>query len=110
TPTPGGSAEIKLTRVNIAERLYRITGAGIYRDTVRLGEKAPIEEPLLNAEVTGQDSVLATMYKGELFWVWGDTAQLGFPLGNFSTSGARSQLPDRGGLDPAVGINLRYFT
>ncbi len=109
TPTPGGLAEIKLTRVNIAERLYRITGAGSYRDTVLLGEQAPIDEPLLNAEITGQDSVLATIYQGEIFWVWGDTARLSFPLGNFSTSGARSLLPDKGGLDPSVGINLRYF-
>src|SRR4051812_11117398 len=30
---PGGSATTKLKRINIAERLYRITGQGIYRDT-----------------------------------------------------------------------------
>ena len=42
----GGGAEIKLKRVNIAERLYRITGAGIYRDTVLLGEPAPIAKPV----------------------------------------------------------------
>src|SRR5436190_18139975 len=31
---PGGGATLKINRVNIAERLYRITGAGIYRDTI----------------------------------------------------------------------------
>src|SRR5918998_6348749 len=34
---PGGEARLKVKRINIAERLYRITGQGIYRDTVRLG-------------------------------------------------------------------------
>ena len=31
-PKPGGSARLKIRRLNIAERLYRITGYGIYRD------------------------------------------------------------------------------
>ncbi len=38
--TPGGEATLKIHRVNIAERLYRVTGAGIYRDTVKLGRPA----------------------------------------------------------------------
>ena len=38
----GGKAQIKLKRVNIAERLYRMTGAGIYRDSVLLGLPVPI--------------------------------------------------------------------
>ena len=38
----GGRGEIKIKRLNIAERLYRITGAGIYRDSVLLGEKVPL--------------------------------------------------------------------
>lgn len=29
--------------------------------------------------------------------------------GNFRTSGARSQLPGSGGLDPSLGVNLTYF-
>jgi hypothetical protein len=109
TPIPGESTTLKLRRQNIAERLYRVTGAGIYRDTVQLGEEPPIKEPLLNAQITGQDSVLATPYRGQLFWVWGDTARLGFALGHFATAAAISELPGRGGLPPAVGINLQYF-
>src|SRR5688500_6906100 len=50
---PGGKEILKLKRINIAERLYRNTGAGIYRDTILLGHKAPIAEPLLNARVMG---------------------------------------------------------
>lgn len=47
----GSSITLKLRRRNIAERLYRITGGGIYRDTLLLGEKPPIAEPVLNADV-----------------------------------------------------------
>src|SRR5207249_2428033 len=37
----GRSVTLKIHRINIAERLYRITGEGIYRDSVLLGEKTP---------------------------------------------------------------------
>ncbi|MHB8521686.1 MAG: hypothetical protein ACYDH9_13130 [Limisphaerales bacterium] len=108
-PKPGGSATLKLKRINLAERLYRVTGEGIYRESLLLGERAPIREPLLNGQVVGQDSVMALPYRGKIFWFWGDTSRAGYPLGNFHTSGATSAPPDRGGLDPAVGINLDYF-
>src|SRR4029450_7322407 len=52
---PGGSAQLKIKRLNIAERLYRVTGEGIYRDSVLLGRQPPIEQPLLNAQVSGSD-------------------------------------------------------
>jgi hypothetical protein len=107
--TPGGSATLKVHRVNIAERLYRVTGAGIYRDSVLVGAKVPIREPLLNARVLGQDSVQTAVYRGKVYWFWGDTLRPGYPLGNFHMAGATSELPGRGGLDPARGVDLTYF-
>jgi len=106
---PGGRAEVAVKRLNIAERLYRVTGAGIYRDTVLLGRQAPIEEPLLNAQVAGQDSVLALPWRGRIYWFFGDTSRPAYPLGLFHTSGATSTLPGNGGLAPSVGIDLTYF-
>ncbi len=106
---PGGNAKISIKRLNIAERLYRITGPGIYRDTILVGEKAPLKEPLLNGKVMGQDTVMSTIYKGKLFWCWGDTSRPAYPLGNFHTSGATSMFPDKGGLNPSVGIDYDYF-
>ena len=106
----GEQAVVKIRRLNIAERLYRVTGQGIYRDTVLLGRKAPLRQPLLNAKVVGQDSVQAIPYMGKLYWFWGDTNRVGYPLGHFGTSGATSELPANGGLDPSVGIDLTYFT
>lgn len=104
---PGGTALLKVKRLNIAERMYRITGQGIYRDTVLLGRKPPIAEPLLNAEITGQDGILTTIYKGKVYWFYGDTARLSYSMGNFAMTGATSDLP--GKMDPAKAINLKYF-
>jgi hypothetical protein len=107
--TPGGTAKLTIRRVNIAERLYRVTGGGIYRDSVLVGAKVPLRQPVLDGLVLGSDSVLNAVYRGKLYWFWGDTNRPAYPLGNFQTSGATSELPDRGGLDPDVGIDLRYF-
>src|SRR5262245_39562757 len=45
----GGQGKLEIKRLNIAERLYRVTGGDIYRDSVLCGVKVPIREPLLNA-------------------------------------------------------------
>lgn len=105
---PGTTAELRVRRLNIAERLYRVTGAGIYRDSVLAGAPAPIREPLLNAQVLGQDSVQAVPYGGTIRWFWGDTNRVRHPLGLFRVAGAVSDPPGKGGLDPAVGVDLRY--
>ena len=107
---PGGSATLKIKRVNIAERLYRLTGGGIYRHSVLLGKKAPLRQPLLNGRVFGQDSAQVAVYRGRAYWFWGDTQRPGYPLGHFQTSGATVELPASGRLDPTGGINYKYFT
>jgi hypothetical protein len=109
-PVAGGRATVRIKRINIAERLYRLTGGGIYRDTVLLGEKPPIAEPVLNGLVFGCDSVFTIEYRGRLCWFWGDTNRPAYPLGNFYMTGARSSLPADGGLDPDVGVNFEYWT
>lgn len=106
----GKKATIKIKRRNVAERLYRVTGEGIYRDSVLLGEPTPLAEPQGSGMVAGQDSAFAEVYQGKVFWFWGDTSRLSFPLGHFWMAGAVSDLPGQGGLDPAQGVNLRYFT
>ncbi len=105
----GGQGRITVKRVNIAERLYRITGAGIYRDSVLVGSPVPIHLPLLNGLVMGQDTVEATTYKGKIYWFYGDTERPSYPLGQFATAGATSPLPGHGGLDPGRGVDLTYW-
>jgi hypothetical protein len=105
----GEKATLKITRRNLAQRLYRVTGAGIYRDTVLTGGKSPLREPLINGLVFGSDSVVNAVYRGKIHWFWGDTNQPAYPLGNFHVPGATSELPARGGLDPDQGVGLTYY-
>ena len=90
----GGNALVKIKRINIAERLYRMTGEGIYFD-----------QTSLNGLVMGQDSDLAVPYRGKIYWFFGDTNRPSYPLGNFGTSGATSAAD----LDPDTGVDLTYF-
>ena len=109
-PIEGKTAEVKVKRTMVAQRMYRITGQGIYRDSLLVGEKTPTERSAINGLVMGSDSVLNTIYKGKINWFWGDTNKPSFPLGNFHVPGATSSLPKDGGLDPEKGIDLTYFT
>ncbi len=106
---PGGRAKLTLRRLNVAQRLYRVTGGGVYRDSVLAGHQAPISKPLLNGQVFGSDSVVNAVYRGRVYWFWGDTNRPAYPLGNFNVPGATSELPGKGGLDPEQGVNLSYF-
>jgi len=106
---PGGTARLEIDRVNLAERLYRVTGGGIYGDSVQVGRAVPLRHPTLNGQVFGCDGVQNAIYHGKLFWFWGDTNRAAYPLGNFKTTGATSELPGHGGLDPDVGVDLNYF-
>lgn len=105
----GEQVELKLPRKNIAERLYRVTGGGIYRDSVLLGKETPILRPLANARVQGSDSVQFAEYQGKLHWFWGDTQLPGYPLGIFHMPGAVSPVPAKAKLDIEQGIELTYF-
>jgi hypothetical protein len=105
----GDSAIIKVERTNVAERLYRSTGLGIYKDSKLLGEPIPIKKPLINAGILGQDSNLATLYKGKIFWIWGDSFLPPKYHGNFSVSAATTIYPKDGGLNPKVGMNYNYI-
>jgi hypothetical protein len=107
--TEGASATLKVRRVNLAERLYRVTGGGIYADSVLVGAPVPLRRPTLNGQVFGSDSVVNAVYRGKLYWFWGDTTRPAYPLGNFDVPGATSALPGDGGLDPAAGVELDYF-
>lgn len=100
---PGTIHEVRVRRTMIAERLYRLTGEGIYRDSVMAGLPVPANGPQLKAQVLGQDTVSSAIYRGRIFWIWGDT--IGPAYWNFSVSAATSDLRD----DPAVAVNYRYF-
>ena len=108
-PTRAPSATVVMTREQPAERMYRITGQGIYRDSVLLADTPPIREPLLNASVTAQDGGYCVDYRGRLDVGLGDTALPPYPMGLFGGTAAMADRPGAGGLDPDVGVNLEYF-
>ena len=104
----GNIENIKLRRVNIAERICRLTGQGIYRDSELLGIHVPISRSALDAGIMGQDTAQAEIYKGKMVWFWGDTDRPDYPLGNFHTTGAIASFP-KGKSDASDGMEFRYF-
>ena len=52
--------------------------------------------------MTGQDGILNAVYRGKLYWFYGDTGRLAYALGNFAMAGATTDLPEK--LDPDAGI------
>ncbi|MEJ5275559.1 MAG: hypothetical protein WHU94_06585 [Thermogemmata sp.] len=115
----GQPSVIRLKRRQIAERLCRLTGEGLYRDSVLLGYRIPqlpaggreavTAERRARGLVAGQDSVQAALYRQRIFWFWGDTNRLLYPLGLFRTAGATTPL-FKEDFDPAEGIPYEYFT
>ena len=110
-PRAGKVAEIKIVRRNVAERLCRLTGEGLYRDSVLLGYKVPLPDPLNPGKVGGQDSVQAAIYRGKIYWFWGDTQRMDYPLGLFQVAGATTPIfdPKDPKTDPSPGIPFEYF-
>lgn len=105
-PKAGSNATVLVTRTQIAQRICRLTGQGIYRDSVLLGETTPLRSPALNSGVLGQDTAQAEVVNGEILWFWGDTDRAGYPLGNFHTTGALARVPKN---NPDNGIEYNYF-
>jgi len=111
TPRVGKISEVKILRRIVAERLCRLTGEGLYRDSVILGHKTPLPDPLSPGRVAGQDSVQATAYRNRIYWFWGDTLRMNYPLGLFRMAGATSPIPDPKSpwSDPGAGVPFDYF-
>jgi hypothetical protein len=106
-PRAGKVSVIKLKRRNVAERLCRLTGEGLYRDSVLLGYKPPL--PLNPGQVGGQDSIQAAVYRDRVYWFWGDTLRMSYPLGLFRMAGATTPLRNIKTSDIAGGIAYDYF-
>jgi hypothetical protein len=110
TPNKGKKAIIFMERIQPAERLYRMTGMGIYRDTELLGLKVPSFATYWDrGQVLGQDSNLGSIYKNKIFFIWGDTFLPTSYHGNFSVAGGTIPLPSESGIDPDVGFEIDYF-
>lgn len=108
----GETHTIELERTQLAERLCRLTGEGRYRDSQLLGKQIPPHVAGNPGKVAGQDSIETAIYQNKVYWFWGDTARMSYPLGMFRTAGATTQLStlQADGFDLREGIPYHYFT
>lgn len=112
TPQPDKPIEIKVHRKIVAERLCRLTGEGLYRDSLLLGQKVPFSTSPARGMVVGQDSIQAAIYRDKLYCLWGDTARMEYPLGLFRTAGATIpwSTSNEKAIDPSHGLPYDYLT
>ena len=103
---PGSFERVELRRDNRAERLYRFTGAGVFRDSLLAGVATPLTDPTHSAKVAGQDSTQVAYYKGRVMYFFGDTLVRDDPFGVFSSTGASTSLLD---VNASSFLELEYF-
>jgi hypothetical protein len=105
-PEPGKVLRVEVTRTNLARRIGRLTGAGLFAESQKLG----LENDWRESGIVGQDSVQNAVHRGRLFWFWGDTTVARYPLGIFHGTGATTPLTPWGDLRPPLRLRLDYFT
>ena len=99
TPAPGRTLKVTVARTILARRLGRLTGAGLFAESQKLGEQLDWQE----SGVLGADSVVTAEFGGRLHWFWGDTNLAHHPLGIFNVSAATTEgfaPPERPPLRP----------
>jgi hypothetical protein len=102
---PGENFKIEVNRTSIAKRLGRVTGAGLFGESQKLGLESEVEE----SGVVGCDSVQNAVHNGKLFWAWGDTSVARYPLGIFDSTAALSEIHPLKKFEPPLKIRLDYF-
>jgi hypothetical protein len=106
TPQPGGKLSIEVTRTSIAKRLGRITGAGLFGESQKLG----LETDWKKTGVLGCDSVQNAVHGGRMFWAWGDSNVARYPLGIFDMTSATTAIRPLASFEPPLRLKLDYFT
>jgi hypothetical protein len=105
TPRPGDRVRVEVERRIIAKRLGRLTGAGLLAESEKLG-LAPRQA---ETAIVGCDSVQNAVYRGKLFWAWGDTSLLHYPLGLYHMTSATTPAEPLPSLEPPLRPRFEYF-
>lgn len=105
TPRPGATLRVELNRAIIAKRLGRITGAGLFAESQKLGQALDWAE----SGVFGCDSVQNAVHEGKLFWAWGDTTLPNYPLGIFDMTSATTPIQPLASFEPPVRLRFEHF-
>ncbi|MFM1768179.1 MAG: hypothetical protein RJA22_708 [Verrucomicrobiota bacterium] len=106
TPRPGATLRVEVTRTVPARRLGRLTGAGLFAESQKLG----LETGWPETGILGCDSIQAAVYQGRRFWFWGDTTLARYPLGIFHMSGATTAERPLAAWEPPLRLRLDVFT
>jgi len=105
TPKPGQKVQIELTRTQPARLLGRLTGAGLFAESQKLGR----ETNWVESGVLGCDSVQNAVWNGRLFWAWGDTLLAKYPLGIFDMTGATTPVQPLTSFQPPLRLKFDHF-
>ena len=105
TPEPGKTVKIEVHRTMPAKCMGRLTGAGLFAESQKLGGRKDWRE----SGIVGCDTVQTAVYQGKLFWAWGDTGIPNYPLGIFDTSSATSAVQPLSSLQPPIAVPYDYF-
>lgn len=106
TPEPGKTLRVEVRRTIVAKRLGRLTGAGLFSESQKLGKELDWKE----SGIVGCDSVQNAVYRGKMFWAWGDTLVARYPLGIFDMTSATTDVHPLKSFEPPLKIHLDYFT
>jgi hypothetical protein len=106
TPEYGKTIRVEVYRDIIARRVGRLTGAGILAESQKLGEYSQLRE----TGIFGCDSIQTAIYRGRLFWIWGDTTIARYPLGIFHSTAATTDIIPFSNLQAPLFLSYKYFT
>ncbi len=104
-PQSGKTLTVTVNRALPGKRLGRLTGAGLFAESRKLGLHADWRDQ----GILGCDTVQIAPFNGALFWLWGDTTLAKYPLGIFDTLGATTSLNPLKELTPPVFLRYDYF-
>ena len=104
-PKPGAALTVKVDRSCIAKRVGRLTGAGLFAESQKLGD----ERSWKDGPVFGCDSVQNAVYRGKMFWAWGDTDVSSYRLGVYHASSATTEIQPFKLFEPPLRPAFRYF-
>jgi hypothetical protein len=104
-PKSGETIRVEVNRTIVARRLGRLTGGGLFAESQKLG----LESNWTEAGVLGCDSVQNAIYRGRLFWVWGDTTMANYPLGIFNSTSATTPTQPLASFEPPLKLRFEHF-
>ena len=105
TPQPGATLKVEVQRTNLARRLGRLTGSGLFAESQKFGPALDWTEQGL----TGCDSVQVAVHDGRIFWAWGDSLVARYALGIYHTTSATTPLQPLASFEPPLRLRFDYF-